>query len=132
MAGTPTAPGDRDDLGARPVREQMVVADRGQAEVGAVVGDAEDEARKARRRDAGDGGSCGRPARFDEQTDPDRTERQAEGRLGAVEEVVEQRDLLGMFDLGKDDPVEREGAATAPARGAATAACRGRGPWSRG
>ena len=111
MAGTPIAPATATiSARAQSARRWSLRID-GQPEIGAVVRDAEDQARKARGGDAGDVPELRRaPARFDEQPDPDRADRQVQRRLGPGEEVVEELDLLGMLDLGKDDAVEREGA----------------------
>ena len=105
-------PGDGDDLGPRPVGERVVGADRRQAEVGAVVGEPEDEARGAARPAARSprAGSRPSPTRRGRPTRM-RARRQPEVGLGPVEQAVDEVDLLGVLDLREDDR-RRAGAAS--------------------
>ena len=111
MAGTPTAPATATISARAQSASEMVVADRGQAEVGAVVGQAEDQARQARRRPPRDLGELRRsPARLDEVGDPDAAEPAARASASArSRRSLTRSTSSGMLDLGEDDAVEREG-----------------------
>ena len=103
-------PGHGHDLGPRPIRQQVVVADGRQAEVGAEVGQAEDQRCEPGCGPLGDLSELrGTPAGLDQVRDPNPAGGQPEGCLRVIEEPVDEIHLLRMLDLGDDDAIEGEG-----------------------